>query len=88
MQERPFWRDLLRGSFGFGKTYGEHSFNGRPIKAVFHTLDEVKDKFFPNRTLEELEGIKTLEEIREDLRKILELSREKQVQVDSKKVPR
>lgn len=54
---------------------------------VFRTLKEIKDAYFPNRTWEELRGKQTDEEIREDLRKIMESARRNSEEINSKKVP-
>jgi hypothetical protein len=56
-----------------------------------YTYTEFKETFFPNLTIEELEGEPTEEQIREDLRRIVEIARRnsgKVVEVASKKLPR
>ena len=38
---------------------------------VFRTLEEVKDAYFPNRPLEELEGDESLEELKQNIHKFI-----------------
>lgn len=57
---------------------------------IFRTLQEVKDAFFPNITIEELEGRETEEQIQENLKRVVEIARRnsKPKEIDSKKLPR
>jgi len=56
---------------------------------TFRTLREVKEAFFPNVPLEELEGgPPTKEQIQEDLRRFVEMAKRNTQEVDSKKTPR
>lgn len=56
----------------------------------YFTVKEFKEAFFPNVSLEELEGDRTEEEIQEDLRKIVEKAvvPPPKREIDSKKQPR
>jgi hypothetical protein len=53
----------------------------------FYTMAEVKETFFPNETMEELEGELTEEEIEERLKKFMEMARKNSQKADSGKVP-
>lgn len=56
----------------------------------YFTVKEFKEAFFPNVSIEELEEVKTEEEIKEDLRKIVERATvpPPKREIDSKKQPR
>lgn len=89
MAERIWWKDNQNGSVGVGPTYGEYSFNGRPVRGkTFKNFKEIKDTFWPNVPLEELLPEKTDEEIQDDLKRIIESARRNSRRVSSKKYPR
>jgi len=56
----------------------EERFLADPVRGsgrTFRTLKEVKDTYFPNVPLEQLEGETTEEQIQEDLKKFVEMAR-------------
>lgn len=57
------------------------------VERVFKSLREIKEAYFPNRSLEDLEGEQTVEQMREDLLKVIGRSR-KEREIDSKKLPK
>ena len=52
----------------------EQSNRDKPAGRTFRTLKEIKDTFFPNVPLEQLEGNPTDEQVIEDLRKLIEIA--------------
>lgn len=50
---------------------------------TFRTLEEVKDTYFPNVPLEQLEGEPTEEQIQEDLKKFAEMARKNDARTES-----
>lgn len=55
---------------------------------MFGSLKEVKDTFFPNTSLEKLEGERTEEQIKEDLQRVIGIAKKNSEKKAPKKSPR
>jgi hypothetical protein len=66
-------------------TSAEHSIDDKPAGRTFGSLNEIKETFFPDVPLEELEETLTEEQIHEKLNKIVEITKKKDTRRESRR---